>query len=93
MREVLSVEEYLAELLAQVAPDARQEQVSLSQAGGATLATAIASPVSIPVFDNSAMDGYAVRFHEAADAPVRLRVVRWMLAKLTKMPCAVSGRR
>ena len=41
MREVLSVEEYLAELLAQVAPDARQEQLSLSQAGGATLATTV----------------------------------------------------
>ncbi len=91
MREVLSVEEYLAELLAQVAPDARQEQLSLSQAGGATLATAIASPVSIPVFDNSAMDGYAVRFHEAADAPVRLRVVGDVPAGSAEDPVAGPG--
>lgn len=55
------------------------ERVSLDQALGRILAEAVASQSEMPGFDNSAMDGYAVRAHEiaaaTAKAPVRLPVI------------------
>ena len=48
------------------------EQVPLEQAAGRILAAAVASPVDLPPFPSSSMDGYAVR---AADVPGALRVV------------------
>lgn len=75
MRELLSVEQYQAELLRLVEPDVRVAELPLLQAVGRVLATKVASTVCIPVFDNSAMDGYAVRFADVAQAPTRLLVV------------------
>lgn len=53
--------------------------VALAGAEGLTLAADVAAPLSLPVFDNSAMDGYAVRAADVTDAepgsPVRLPVV------------------
>jgi molybdopterin molybdotransferase len=55
------------------------ERVPLGRALGRSLADEVRSEVSIPPFDNSAMDGFAVRAEETAAAlagrPVRLRVV------------------
>ncbi|WP_105565091.1 molybdopterin molybdotransferase MoeA [Microbacterium halophytorum] len=55
------------------------ETVPLALAAGRTLAERVEARVAIPVFDNSAMDGFAVRFADVAgagpDALVRLRVV------------------
>ena len=48
------------------------ETVTLGQALGRVLAQDLASPVDVPPFDRSAMDGFAVR---AADLPGRLPVV------------------
>lgn len=75
MRELLSVEQYAAELLGLVEPDHRAEEVALAAAAGRVLAAAVRSAVDLPGFDNSAMDGYAVRFADVAAAPVRLAVV------------------
>ncbi|MGL4256803.1 MAG: gephyrin-like molybdotransferase Glp, partial [Microbacterium sp.] len=51
----------------------------VSAARGRTLREPVRAAVDIPVFDNSAMDGFAVRYAEVADAapgaPVTLRVV------------------
>jgi molybdopterin molybdotransferase len=53
--------------------------VPVLEALGRVLAEKIVSDISIPPFDNSAMDGYAVRSADVADAspetPVRLEVV------------------
>jgi molybdopterin molybdotransferase len=53
--------------------------VPLSEALGRTLAEEVRSEVPIPPFDNSTMDGFAVRAEDTAAAapgsPVRLRVV------------------
>ena len=76
--ELESVAGAQARLLADVAllPD---EAVNLDQALGRILAEAVASRTDLPGFDNSAMDGYAVRAADIAVAtstePVRLRVV------------------
>ena len=52
--------------------------VVLSEALGLVLADDVVAPLSLPVFDNSAMDGYAVRAEDVADAgpdnPVTLPV-------------------
>jgi molybdopterin molybdotransferase len=55
------------------------ERVNLLSALGRVLAEDVASPRDIPGFDNSAMDGYAVRSADVAAAsesnPVRLNVI------------------
>ncbi|MBE1587842.1 gephyrin-like molybdotransferase Glp [Nonomuraea angiospora] len=68
-----SVDEHLAEILATVRPLAPLE-LELEQALGATLAEEVVSPVPLPPFDNSAMDGYAVRAVDVSDVPVTLPV-------------------
>ena len=54
------------------------EQIPLRDAFGRTLAADVYSGCDIPPFDNSAMDGYAVRWEDTEGAtresPVRLRV-------------------
>lgn len=51
------------ELLARAAdPIGRREQVSLAQAIGRVLATDLTATLDLPPADNSAMDGYAIRF-------------------------------
>ncbi len=72
-----TVEQHLAAVLADLAPTP-PEQVPLADASGLVLAAAVRSDLDLPRFDNSAMDGYAVRLAEvsgaAVDTPVRLRV-------------------
>ena len=62
----LSVEAALALLLQQARPVAGTQAVALADALGRVLAEPVASPIDQPAWDNSAMDGYAVR---AADVP------------------------
>lgn len=75
---MISVEEHLASVLTAVRP-LGAETVPLGGARGRTLAQPITAHVDIPAFENSAMDGFAVRFSDVADAasdfPVRLHVV------------------
>jgi molybdopterin molybdotransferase len=53
-------------------------EVPIARADGLVLADDVVAPLSLPVFDNSAMDGYAVRAADVAaagpDDPVRLPV-------------------
>jgi molybdopterin molybdotransferase len=62
-----------------IAPLAGSEDVPLAEALGRVLAADVVAPVSLPPWDNSAMDGYAVRAADVRDAspgtPVRLPVV------------------
>ncbi len=73
-----SVEEHLAEILRTVRPLAPTE-LSLSDALGLVLAQDVTATVPLPSFDNSSMDGYAVRVADIAaaseQAPVTLPVV------------------
>jgi molybdopterin molybdotransferase len=74
---MLEFEEALARVLAAV-PAPTSENVLLNAAAGRVLAERIRSPLDLPSFDNSAMDGYALRAADAASAkpgaPVRLRL-------------------
>lgn len=69
-----SVESHLAEVLATVRTLAPLE-VELERALGTTLAEEVASPLPSPPFDNSAMDGYAVRAVDLARIPLTLPVI------------------
>lgn len=91
MRELLTVEQYLDELLALVRLDQEMVEVSLADAVGRVLARTATSPVSIPVFDNSAMDGYAVRFADVRVVPARLAVVGDVPAGSAADPAAGPG--
>ncbi|WP_344979163.1 molybdotransferase-like divisome protein Glp [Streptosporangium fragile] len=69
-----SVDDHLAAILSTVRTLAPLE-VELEQALGTTLAEEVTSPVALPPFDNSAMDGYAVRAEDVATVPVTLPVI------------------
>jgi molybdopterin molybdotransferase len=74
---MLEFEEALARVLAAV-PATTSEYVSLSESAGRVLAEQVRSPIDLPVFDNSAMDGYGLRAADVAsakpDSPARLRL-------------------
>ena len=74
---MLELEAALQKILAALPPPA-SELVGLRDAAGRVLAENISSPIDLPPFNNSAMDGYAVRAADVAGAtataPVRLRV-------------------
>jgi molybdopterin molybdotransferase len=76
--ELTSVEDHLADIAATIRPLA-PTQLSLSDVHGLVLAQDIAASTPLPSFDNSAMDGYAVRVEDVAaataDKPVTLPVV------------------
>ncbi len=67
----------------------------LADALGLVLADDVAAAVSLPVFDNSAMDGYAVRAGDIASAtdehPVKLPVAEDIPAGRTDIPTLAPG--
>ncbi|MEH2116474.1 molybdopterin molybdotransferase MoeA [Nostoc sp.] len=79
---MLSVSDAEAIILNLVQPLDRQrdtEVVDLFTADSRILATAVTSPLDFPHWDNSAMDGYAVRYedvqHSSAEEPAILEIV------------------
>ncbi len=75
---MISVENALSQILASVSP-LGPEKVSLFDALGRAVGEDIVAGRNIPPKDNSAMDGYAVRFEDISKAsqekPVRLTVI------------------
>jgi molybdopterin molybdotransferase len=69
--------------------------VELRDAEGQVLSDDVTATVSLPVFDNSAMDGYAVRAEEVASAtlerPVKLPVAEDIPAGRTDIPTLATG--
>lgn len=60
------------------------ETIPLRDALGRVLAERVQSPITLPHWDNSAMDGYAVRSsdvaHASAERPVRLEIIEHVAA-------------
>ena len=75
---MISVEEALQQILAKISP-LGMERVNIVLARGRVLGEDILAPRKIPPWDNSAMDGYALRWEDIRSAsgknPVFLRVV------------------
>ncbi|TDC09675.1 molybdopterin molybdenumtransferase MoeA [Nonomuraea longispora] len=85
-----SVDAHLADILATVRPLAPLE-LDLEQVLGATLAEDVSSPVPLPPFDNSAMDGYAVRADDLSEIPVTLPVIDDVAAGSTELRAVGPG--
>ncbi len=78
-RAPASFEEARAAVLAAARPLGPPDAVAIAEAAARVLAEDVASVADVPGFDNSGMDGYAVRTEDVAgastEAPRRLRVV------------------
>src|SRR3954466_4664933 len=75
-RGLLSVDEALAQMLAEAHAVREVEEVPTLEATDRVLARAQRSTIDVPPMDNSAMDGYAVRIADGA----RLRVAQRIMA-------------
>ncbi|MBN3928964.1 molybdopterin molybdotransferase MoeA [Streptomyces verrucosisporus] len=84
-----SVDEHLADILRSVRP-LEPIELHLLDAQGCVLTEDILVPVSLPPFDNSSMDGYAVRVADVEkadeDAPAVLEVVGDVAAGAGRLP-------
>jgi molybdopterin molybdotransferase len=77
--QLRSVEEARAAILAAIAAPTAMEAVAVDQALGRVLASDVVAGVTLPPWDNSAMDGYAVLAGDVAGAteggPATLKVI------------------
>ena len=85
-----TVEEHRAVVASLLAP-MPAEEVALYDARGRVLAADVVATTALPSFDNSAMDGYAVRAAEVACAPVALPVAFDIPAGRTDVPPLPEG--
>jgi molybdopterin molybdotransferase len=92
---MLSVADAEHLIFAAVHPLTDSEGVRLPEATGRILATAVRSQLDFPHWDNSAMDGYAVRFEDVAAAsgetPVSLQVIEDIAAGTPPQNTLKSG--
>src|SRR5262249_13272960 len=73
---LLPVDEIERLLAERIAPVTETERVNLHEAAGRVLAADLVAPVDLPPFDNSAVDGFAVRHADlAAAGETRLTVI------------------
>jgi molybdenum cofactor synthesis domain-containing protein len=77
--DLVSVHEARRLVMAAAVPIARTETVELPSADGRVAARDLRSPIDVPPFDRAAMDGYAVRAADVAEAgaggPASLQLV------------------
>ena len=67
MTALLNVDTALANILAAM-KTLPAETASLPDTLNRVLANDVVSPIDLPPFDNSAMDGYAIQYQDSADA-------------------------
>ncbi|HCC0889659.1 TPA: molybdopterin molybdotransferase MoeA [Salmonella enterica] len=68
---LMSLDAALTQMLSRITPLTAVETLPLVNCFGRILATDVVSPLDVPGFDNSAMDGYAVRLADlSADKPL-----------------------
>lgn len=94
-RGLWSVDEHLADILATVGP-LEPIELQLLDAQGCVLVEDVTVPVALPPFDNSSMDGYAVRVADVAGAteefPAVLTVVGDVAAGAGACPRSAPAR-
>ncbi|GAA1805501.1 molybdopterin molybdotransferase MoeA [Planosporangium flavigriseum] len=98
--ELTPLAEYLSGVLRGLRPLPALD-LDLTQAHGNVLAEDVHAPGPLPAFDHAAIDGYAARFEDIADAsagrPVRLNVIgdlgaaSWRPVRLTPGTCFSIG--
>ena len=62
--DLISIEQALDKLLTQTSAITDREDIALTEAAGRITAQPVISPINVPPFANSAMDGYAVRLQD-----------------------------
>ena len=77
---LMSLDEALKTLLAQISPLMGVESVATLDADGRILAQDLVSALQVPAFDNSSMDGYAVRSADVQEAGIELTVTQRIAA-------------
>ena len=83
---LMPLDEARQRLLAQVLPLPGAETVATMDADGRVLAQDLVSPLQVPAFDNSSMDGYAVRSTDLLPADAVLRVTQRIAAGHSGQP-------
>lgn len=90
----IPIKEAVARLTADLEP-VDTETLPIHECLGRVLAQDIAAQHSLPPFDNSSMDGYAVRARDvasaSAEAPVKLRVIGEAAAGAAELPHVGEG--
>ncbi|NGN64375.1 molybdopterin molybdotransferase MoeA [Streptomyces sp. A7024] len=93
-RAVWSVDEHLDDILRQLRP-LEPLELQLLEAQGCVLVEDVKVPVSLPPFDNSSMDGYAVRVADVesagAEYPIVLTVIGDVAAGSGELPTVGPG--
>ncbi|MGW5851365.1 molybdotransferase-like divisome protein Glp [Streptomyces sp. NPDC055254] len=93
-QRIWSVDEHLADILAAVRP-LEPIELQLLDAQGCVLVEDVTVPVALPPFDNSSMDGYAVRTADVQGAseefPAVLTVVGDVAAGSAELPTVGPG--
>ncbi len=91
---MLSLESACQQILSRVTA-LSSENVPVPEAYGRFLSEDIIAPIALPGFDNSAMDGYAVRSadvtHATSDKPIRLELLGRSVAGETTTPSLKQG--
>ncbi len=91
---MLTYDEALAQILAKVQPGA-QVETSLTDALGLILAEDVISPLMLPPFANSAMDGFALRYADVQNAgdtqPASLPLAGAVAAGALQVPALPPG--
>src|SRR5438128_6506596 len=89
---LLGIDVARAMIVERVTPVAGLERVKLRQALGRILAEDVAAPIAVPGYDNSAVDGYAVRFDDLDPiGPTTLRCVDRIAAGHDPATALTSG--
>lgn len=87
---MLSVDQARAAMVAAAVPLRESERVHLSEALGRILAEDVCSPLDVPGYDNSEMDGYAVNSGETSEGGASLPVSQRIAAGHPGMPLAAG---
>ena len=87
---MLTVAEARARILAAFAPLSVIE-VPVAEAAGMVVTTDVSAPHPLPRFDNSAMDGYAVRRSDVTEVPTTLRVIGELRAGESPLMAVAAG--
>lgn len=85
-KPLMPLDDALQQLLAHVQPLTETQTLAILQADGRVLAQDLVSGLQVPAFDNSSMDGYAVRWADVQQAPVALKVTQRIAAGQTGTP-------
>jgi len=71
---LIAVDQALSHILDMASPVEQAELINIENASGRVMAEALKSTINVPGYDNSAMDGYAVRSAECTEAGASLIV-------------------